>query len=322
VNRPAFIAMLALALAGTALVALSLGSAGIGFGSVFSSLFGAGNGAETVIIREIRLPRVLLALFVGGMLGASGASLQALFRNPLTDPFITGVSSGAAFGVTAAIALGMSSVFAPAAAGALVTVWLVYRMSVTGGRLNAGRLLLTGIIMGSLLSSLTMALSACLGTDIVKVVLFLMGDISSASLASMPVIGITAFVCFAVLMFLANDMNIISGGDETAAVSGVNTEAVKLCVFAACSALTAASVAYAGVIGFAGLIVPHFVRRFTGPDMRFVLPGSFLAGGAFVLLCDTLARTLFPGYELPSGVISGIIGAPVFLFLVFKRGIK
>ncbi len=314
--------LLAVILLAVFIFSLSNGSAGIGIIESVKSVLGAGSDSDVLIIREIRLPRIILALFVGGMLGISGAALQALFRNPLTDPFITGVSSGAAFGVAAGYAIGITQIFLPAAAGAVITVWFVYRFSLVSGRINAGRLLLTGVILGSMLSSFTMAISAYLGRDIVKVALFLMGDLSGADITSVPALITIAFLAFLSLMIIANDINIISGGEESASVSGVNVEFVKLLVFITCSAATAATVAYAGVIGFAGLIVPHMVRRFTGPDMRFVVPGSFLAGAIFILFCDTLARTAFKGYELPAGVISGIIGAPVFLFLVFKRGIK
>lgn len=299
--------------------AISTGSVGVSIGEI-AGFFGGNSGtANYDIIMKIRLPRIIFAILVGGMLATSGAMLQALLKNPLVDPFITGISSGAAFGAACAIIAGVSGLIMPSIAGALVTMYLVYRLSIVFGSLSVSRLLLTGVMIGSFFSSLIMMLNAVFSRDLVKVVFWLMGDLSNIN----PGLAIYAVIFTALILaaavYFANDLNIMATGDDEAKSLGVKTELIKVIYFIFAGILTAISVALSGVIGFVGLIIPHITRFFIGPDMRAMIPASFIAGGAFLLCADTLARTIFLPSEIPVGVITGLIGVPVFIFLMNSK---
>lgn len=302
-------------------VALKSGSVDLGLREILSALAGEGGG-NSAIINQIRLPRIFFALLVGGMLAVSGAVLQAALKNPLVDPFITGISSGAAFGAAAAIIAGISNLIAPAIAGAMVTVILVYRLSVTYAGLDVTKLLLTGVMIGSFFSAMIMLLNALFSRDIARVVLWLMGDLSNISPSYIIPSAVIAAAVIALCMVFANDLNILSAGEEEAKTLGVNTELIKAVFFMSASTLTAISVALCGVIGFVGLIVPHIVRKFTGPDLRLVIPVSFMTGAAFLLVADTAARTFFLPSEMPVGVITGLIGVPVFIAILNSKAKK
>lgn len=311
----------ALILCVSAVVAVKSGSVDVGFGEIFSAVTGGGGG-NAAIINQIRLPRIFFACLVGGMLAVSGAVLQAALKNPLVDPFITGISSGAAFGAAVAIIAGISNLIAPAIAGAAVAAILVYRLSVTYAGLDVTKLLLTGVMTGSFFSAMIMLLNALFARDIARVVLWLMGDLSNISSSYIVPAGVIAAAVISVCMYFANDLNILSVGEEESKTLGVNTGLVKAVFFISASTLTAVSVALCGVIGFVGLIVPHIARKFTGPDLRLVIPVSFTTGAAFLLLADTAARTLFLPAEMPVGVITGLIGVPVFIVILNSRAKK
>ncbi|HDT15126.1 MAG TPA: iron ABC transporter permease [Firmicutes bacterium] len=283
----------------------------------------AGENADDsgfVVIMKIRLPRILLAVLIGGMLAVSGAVLQALLRNPLVDPFITGISSGAAFGAAAAIIVGFAVISIPAMAGAVITAFVVYRFSVRSGRSDVTNLLLIGVMTGSFFSALIMMLNAVFSRDLVKVVFWLMGDLSGVMSGELKAAAVFAAIIIAAGILFANDLNIVSAGEEEAKVLGVKTEFVKAFYFIGASLLAGAAVSLSGVIGFVGLIIPHIIRRFTGPDMRVLIPASFLGGAVFLLVSDTLARVVFLPAELPVGVITGLIGAPMFMALLLEKG--
>jgi iron complex transport system permease protein len=298
---------------------LSTGSVHISLGDAFSYLTGRQGAQDHDIVMKIRLPRILYAVLVGGMLAVSGAMLQALLKNPLVDPFITGISSGAAFGAACAIIAGMSGLIAPSMAGALLTMYIVYRLSLNYGTLNITRLLLTGVMMGSFFSSLIMMMNALFSRDIIKVVLWLMGDLSNIDGSHIAAAAVIAAVVSAAGVYFGNDLNILTTGEQEAKTLGVHVEFIKLLYFVFASVLTAVSVALSGVIGFVGLIIPHIIRYFTGPDMRVMIPCSFLAGAVFLLSADTIARTVFLPGEIPVGVITGLIGVPVFIFLMVRK---
>lgn len=310
-----------LILSAAVLVALKSGSVNLGMSEIFGAMTGKG-GENAAVVNQIRLPRIFFALLVGGMLAVSGAVLQAALKNPLVDPFITGISSGAAFGAAAAIIAGISNLIAPAIAGAVVTVILVYRLSVTYAGLDVTKLLLTGVMIGSFFSAMIMLLNALFSRDIARVVLWLMGDLSNISPSYIMPSAVIATAVIILCMFFANDLNILSAGEEEAKTLGVNTELIKAVFFISASTLTAISVALSGVIGFVGLIVPHIVRKFTGPDLRLVIPVSFITGAAFLLFADTAARTLFLPSEMPVGVITGLIGVPVFIAILNSKAKK
>ena len=317
---PALLAS-ALILSAASLIALKSGSIDVSISEILSGLSG-GEGANSEIINKIRLPRIFFALLVGGMLAVSGAVLQAALKNPLVDPFITGISSGAAFGAAAAIIAGISNLIAPAIAGAVVTVIVVYRLSVTYAGLDVTKLLLTGVMIGSFFSAMIMLLNAVFSRDIARVVLWLMGDLSNINPSYIMPASIIAACVIALCMYFANDLNILSAGEEEAKTLGVNTELIKAVFFLSASTLTAISVALCGVVGFVGLIVPHITRKFTGPDLRAVIPVSFMAVAAFLVIADTAARTLFLPSEIPVGVITGLIGVPVFIAILNSKGKK
>jgi iron complex transport system permease protein len=299
--------------------AISSGSVPVSISDITGFLFGKTGGSNYDIVMKIRLPRIIFAMLVGGMLAASGAMLQALLRNPLVDPFITGISSGAAFGAACAIIAGVSGLIMPSIAGALVTMYVVYRLSVAYGSLSVSRLLLIGVMIGSFFSSLIMMLNAIFSKDLVKVVFWLMGDLSNINpgLAMYGII-LTVIILSAAIYF-ANDLNIMATGDDEARSLGVRVELIKVMYFIFAGVLTAVSVALSGVIGFVGLIIPHITRFFIGPDMRSMIPASFISGAAFLLCADTIARTVFLPSEIPVGVITGLIGVPVFIFLMNTR---
>ena len=311
-------ASLLLILAVCLVFSLCIGSVPIPPGDVIKALTGGGNARMAGIINEIRLPRALFAILVGGMLSLSGAILQALLKNPLVDPFITGISSGAAFGATCAIMAGASGLVAPSMAGAALAMFIVYRISISSKTLNVTRLLLGGVMMGSFFSSLIMLLNALFSKDLVKVVFWLMGDLSNIDAGLLPYGVAASLAAIIAAVYFANDLNIMTTGEDEAKSMGVKVEFIKALYFIIAGVLTAISVALSGVIGFVGLIVPHVVRAVTGPDMRIMVPCSFLAGALFLLASDTIARTVFLPSEIPVGVITGLIGVPVFIYFMLK----
>jgi iron complex transport system permease protein len=301
-------------------MALGFGSVKIDIKEIISFLAGQGAGSDNYqIIMKIRLPRVVFAMLVGGMLAASGAMLQGIFKNPLVDPFITGISSGAALGASAAIVAGMSLIMLPAMAGAVITILLVYRISIIYGRVNLSNLLLTGVMTGSLLSGVILLLAAVFNRDMVKVMFWMMGDLSSLNAGYLKFTVPAVAVLLAAAMYFSNDLNILSTGEEEAKSVGVNTELIKTIYFIIAGLLTGAAVSLSGVIGFVGLVVPHVMRFITGPDHRRLIPASFLAGAVFLLAADTAARTVFLPGEIPVGIVTSLIGAPVFIFLLSRR---
>jgi iron complex transport system permease protein len=279
----------------------------------------SGSQAENAIVHKVRLPRVIYAVLVGGMLALCGGMLQSVLRNPLVDPFITGISSGAALGASIAIILGVASLALPSMAGAIITMLIVYRMSFKAGKINVTYLLLAGVMTGSLFSSIIMLISTAYNRDLVKVVFWLMGDLSNSDESRLLYIVLLMAPVVILALLFSNDLNIISAGEDEAKTLGVNPEAIKTLYFIGAGVLTGLCVSISGVIGFVGLIIPHLVRFFTGPDNRLVLPASFIAGSLYLLAADTVSRTLFLPSEIPVGIVTGIIGAPVFLYMLVKR---
>jgi iron complex transport system permease protein len=274
---------------------------------------------ETIVI-ELRLPRVLSALIVGLGLAVAGVTFQGLLRNPLADPYVLGTASGAALGAAIAVlipvqvallGLGLVNIFA--FVGALAAIALVYRVAGGGGRTTLTSLLLTGYAVGSLLAAglaLAMYLS---GSQLRQIFFYLLGSLSGADWQSL-LIGLPVILVGSVLILArARSLNGLLLGDDTALHLGVDVRRERLILLALASLVTAAAVALAGLIGFVGLVVPHIVRLLVGPNARVVLPLSAIFGGAFLILADLGAR--IPG-ELPVGIITAVIGAPVFVLLL------
>jgi len=290
---------------------------------------GLTDGQQTIVF-DLRLPRLVLALLVGAALAVAGVVMQAFFQNPMAAPSIIGVSSGASFGATLAVVSGMGVGVAglggvPLAAfvGALLATALVYVLSRRGGRTPVGVLLLTGVAIGSLMSALA-ALVLVTGQDparrdLDQVVYWMLGSVAGKTwthvLVVLPYVGIAGGLTW----LFGRDLNVLTLGDDTAWYLGLNVEHVRLILLALSSLLAAAAVAVSGVIGFIGLVVPHLMRIIAGPDHRTLLPASALAGGALLVLADVVARTLAAPTEIPVGIITSLLGAPFFLYLLHRR---
>ncbi len=282
--------------------------------------------AHETIILELRLPRVVLGALVGGALGIAGATFQGLFRNPMADPYVIGVSSGAAVGAVATMALrlrlpelGIGWVPPMAFVGALGAVLLVYNLARVNGRVPVMALLLAGVAVAALLSAVVSLMIYFTADRVGHIVFWLMGGLSGANWRTAGLLLPYVLGGAAALSLYARDLNAMLLGEEPALHLGVPVEGVKRVLLLVGSLLTAAAVAVSGIIGFVGLVVPHAVRLVAGPDHRFLLPASALVGGAFLVLADALARTLLAPTELPVGILTALAGGPFFLYLLRRR---
>lgn len=309
------------ALLAVALGALTMGSVRLPVGEVWSGLRGAASQADTrTIVREIRLPRVLLAILVGAALGVSGTALQALLRNPLADPYVLGISSGAALGAIVALWIGGTVAAASplvAFGGALVTMTWVYLLGRRVGRLASYTLVLAGVVTASFLSAVILFVLTMLSTrDVRGIAFWLMGDLSVVTDAQLRVLFPIVLFGTAVLYLFAKDLNVLLLGEEEAAHLGVNVARVETAVYVLASLLTGVAVSVSGAIGYLGLLVPHLGRMAVGSDHRTLLPASALGGAIVLVLSDTLARSLVAPAELPVGAVTAVAGAPVFIYLL------
>jgi iron complex transport system permease protein len=278
-----------------------------------------------VILFQLRLPRVLLAGMVGAGLAGAGALFQALFRNPMADPAIIGVSSGAAMGAIAAIlagagtAIGGLGVPVAAFAGALGTAFLVYRLARLGPTIQVATLLLAGIAVAGVISAAMSLVMTFSGEQIRTIYLWLLGGLSQAGWR--PLVAAVPFVLIGagVALLSAGDLNVTALGEERAAQLGVEVERFKRLMLGTGALLTAAAVSVAGVIGFVGLMTPHILRLVVGADHRRLLPASFIGGAAFMILADVAARSAVRPEEIPVGAITALLGGPFFLYLLRKQ---
>ncbi len=273
------------------------------------------------ILRSLRVPRVLLAFAVGGSLGLSGAALQALVRNPLAEPYLLGLSGGAGLGAVVAIGLRIPSAWAipvAAFAGAMAAVALVYRLSlVEGRRLDPRVLLLAGVVVGAFATALMSAIIVL--SDAVQLrnaFLWLLGGFSAASWQSLAIFMAYSAVPAGLLFLSGRSLDLLVLGDDTAHHLGADVDRTRVLVYVTTALLTAAAVATCGIIGFVGLVVPHAVRRVWGPIHRTLLPIVFVASGGFLVLADALARTVVRPAELPVGVVTALVGVPLFALLL------
>ncbi|MBN1124869.1 MAG: iron ABC transporter permease [Sedimentisphaerales bacterium] len=281
------------------------------------------------IIVRIRLPRVLLASAIGLALAASGAVFQALLRNPLADPYILGVSSGAGLGAIIAVMSGIqwavwwgSPVALFAFGGAMAAIWLVWMIGRAAGRGNMTSLLLAGVVVNAFLSAVIMFLISVAGSEHLQTTIFwLMGNLNAAALEDVRVIWLTLGLTMAgvfVLFLLGARLNIISFGDSDAHSVGVSVVIVQRIAFIVAGLITAVAVSFSGLIGFVGLIVPHAVRLLLGADHRRLIPLSAIFGGIFLMISDTFARIVVAPAELPVGVVTALVGGPFFLVLLVR----
>lgn len=316
--RPLLLLLLGTGLA--LLAGLAFGASAPGPMELPAALRTPGSPAGQIVL-QLRLPRVLLAFAVGSGLGLTGAVLQALVRNPLADPYLLGLSGGAGLGAVAAIALSVTSPWGiPAAAfgGAVGAILLVYRLSVVGGRrLDPRVLLLGGVVVGAFAGALMSAIiSLSPAPQLRSAWLWLMGGFGSASWYALGVYLAYAILPAVLLFGSARQLDLLVLGEETAQYLGADIERVKRRVYLAASLLTAAAVAVSGVIGFVGLVVPHAMRRLVGPLHARLLPVVALASGTFLVLADLAARTVVRPLELPVGVVTAIVGVPLFVVLL------
>lgn len=277
------------------------------------------------IVIDIRLPRILLGALVGSALAVAGTTMQAMFRNPMASPYILGISSGAAFGAALAFILGLNFLFGISGVTilaflfTLLTTYLVYSIAKSGERTSVENLLLTGIAVGSFFSALVSFLMYISGEQLTTIWFWLMGGLWASDwnklLFTLPLIlfGIVA------LFLVRRHLNLLLMGEETALNLGLEVETFKKIVIILTSLITAAAVSVCGIIGFIGLIIPHMMRIIVGSDHRILLPSSCLIGAIFLVWVDTLARTIIAPVEIPVGIITALLGAPFFLYLLRKR---
>jgi iron complex transport system permease protein len=274
------------------------------------------------IVLDIRIPRIFLAMTVGMALSVAGASFQALLRNPLADPHVLGVSSGAALGAMISIVLGIQyTVGTPLASfiGALITIMVVYFLGTHGHQSSTHTLLLAGIITSSFLSAIIIFLQTYLsGRQLQQITFWLLGDFSSIDVPHLRLIFVAVLVCIILILFRSGDLNVLISGELEAEHLGVNVKWLKRSVYLLAALLTGLAVSVSGSIGYIGLLVPHIVRMTFGTDYRLLVPASALAGASFAVLADTLARTLLAPAELPVGAITALTGAPMFIYLLRK----
>jgi iron complex transport system permease protein len=306
------------------LLALGIGPSGLSLADVLATFVdGDQAGPAADIVRRIRLPRLIVASLVGASLATSGVIFQALLRNPLADPYILGVSGGAALGgilaisFGAALGLGYGAVPVAAFAGCLLTTLLLYLVAGRGSRVSATTLLLAGVVFNAFASSAIVFLASLAGLmESGRIFIWLIGNLSSARVDLWPWLAGFLALGLACSLPLARGLNVLALGDETAEQLGVATERDKRLLIAATSLMVGAAVSAAGLVGFVGLIIPHLLRLIIGPDHRLLVPAAALGGAAFLVVCDTAARTLLGGRELPVGAVTALVGGPLFLHLL------
>ena len=300
------------------LLALVAGGLPVGTADVLGALTGA-DGMNATVIRELRLPRALAAFACGGLLATAGALMQVLLRNPLADPYILGISGGAAVGALGAITLGAAAfwVDASAFAGALTAMLVVFGLAHGDGSWTQTRLLLTGVIVAAGCgAAVSLMLALAPDTRVMSMLFWMMGDASAAA-RPWPALMVLALALVVVLPF-ARDLNVLARGELSARALGVQVGHLRVALYVLASLLTATAVTLVGSVGFVGLIVPHLVRLALGNDQRVLIPAAALAGGTLLTLADTAARTVMAPQQLPVGVLTALIGVPVFLFLLSR----
>ncbi|WP_019850814.1 iron ABC transporter permease [Desulfitobacterium sp. PCE1] len=284
--------------------------------------------AQESIVWNLRLPRVFLALIVGAMLATSGVAFQGILRNPLADPYILGVSSGAAFGAASAILFfrsfsffGQSVLPLFAFAGGLISLAFVFSLSRQHGQFERETLILAGVVVQALLSAFLSLLIAVSGEQMQQIIFWMMGSLANSNWQNVLILLPYFLIGLTYLLFQNRELNVIALGERAATHLGINVERKKIAILIVGSLLATAAVSMVGIIGFVGLIIPHLMRLLVGPDHRILLPISTLAGAIFLLWSDTIARTLLQSQEIPIGAITAFVGAPFFAYLL-KSGLR
>lgn len=303
---------------------LSIGPTKSGMRAAFSALFST-NESDSVlysIVWHIRLPRVLLAAVVGATLSLGGLVFQALLRNPLAEPFILGISGGSAIGAIIGILLGLArfpGICFMSFLGSLATLALILIMSTGKSILRKDALLLSGVMVNAFCSAIIMFLiSITQDARLHNIIFWLMGDLSAADLPQVVILGAILIPCFILVFVFSHSMNLLLMGKDMARTMGINIKAVTITLLIVTSFMVSATVSFSGLVGFVGLVIPHLLRLVLGPDHRFLVPACLFGGASYLVLCDLLARTLPQQGEIPAGVITALIGAPLFIILLKK----
>lgn len=301
---------------------LAIGSVDISITELFTLLTGGDvDPSVSSIIWDIRLPRVIMAIAVGGGLSVAGAVFQALLMNPLAEPYILGISSGGTFGAILSFVLGLSFFYTQmfAFAGAIIVVFLVFYLGQRFGELEPNVLLLTGVMIGAFFSALILLLLTVLEDSVRTAVFWLIGNLSFANLENVVIVLPIVVIGSLVLFLFSQKYNVLTMGSQTASQLGVNAGAVKNISYIAASLIVGAVVSVSGIVGFVGLLVPHIARLLFGVDNRIVVPSSFIIGASYLILADLIARSMISPAEIPVGAITALFGAPVFIYLLRKR---
>jgi len=325
------ILLLTILLIGTIIFCSFQGSADINLKDVievFSNPLGQNwQDTKAIILLKVRLPRILLACMVGGALAVAGVVLQALLRNPLADPYVLGVSSGSALGAIIAILLGLNitigvlpSIPLFGFAGGLLTILFVYHISKVHRKISVQTMLLVGVVTGAVLAAVIMFITSIVGPHQVQGIIFwLMGSLSSQDYSLVLIVSFYVIIGILILIYHARSLNLLILGEESAAQLGLEVERTKKVAFVGASLITGAAVSVSGLIGFVGILIPHLMRMIIGSDHRLLLPVAALSGGIYLVVADTLARTLLAPTEIPVGVITAICGGPFFIYLLRQK---
>lgn len=325
--------LLALALVLLSIIATSMGYINVSFGDVIRIIFAkmlnqpqwalAMDPLFPTVVMDVRLPRILSAALVGAGLAMSGVVYQGILLNPLADPYTLGVSAGAAFGAAVALllnltAVSMVSVPLFAFTGALATLFLVIFLSSTAGGFSHNNLILAGIIVASILSAGISFLKFIADEQVSVIIFWLMGSFAAKTWPDVGLLSGTVMMSMVVFIYYSRDLNLMALGQRSAASLGVDTQKVRLILLVCASLVSAICVSISGIIGFVGLLVPHMMRMVSGPDNRSLIPLSFLLGAILLLAADTVTRAVLP-YEVPIGVITALVGGPLFCYIFWKR---
>ncbi|MDE2677090.1 MAG: iron ABC transporter permease [Gemmatimonadota bacterium] len=327
-RTPLRLALLALAVIGAFALSVSFGASGLGPGDLLRALSGDADPTARAILLQLRLPRAALAALIGAALGITGCTFQALLRNPLAEPYVLGISGGAAVGAVAVLVTGLGVALPwmlPAGAflGAVAAMMLVLEVArrASPARMDTRVLILSGVIIGAFFNAIILLMLTLADVESFRSAIFwMMGNLTGAEWASTGLLAVLLVPGALVLLSLARAFNLLSRGEEVAHYLGASVHRVKLTAYLAASLMVGAAVAAGGVIGFVGLIVPHAVRLAWGNDHRLLLPASALAGSAFLLLADTVARLVVAPAELPTGVVTAVVGVPLFVALLMRGG--
>ncbi len=323
-----FLLLLVIVTVVAVIISLSSGEMNISV-SQLPGLLKTREGLEYTVLMQIRLPRLILAISVGGALSLSGAILQGIYRNPLVEPYTLGISGGAALGVAIAIVFSLQStigaIILPVSGfiGAVIILFMVYFLSIRRGGLNINSMLLIGVMVSFVASSVMMFLMSITTSDnIQSIVFWIMGSLDESNSFLIKIALYSSFSGLLIAYLFAQPLNALRLGEAKAKHLGINTGATIRILFVTASLLTGISVSVVGVIGFVGLVIPHLVRLIIGNDYRILLGGSFLGGAVFLIICDTIARTVISPNELPIGVITGIAGGIVFIMVLSRSKSK